>query len=66
MCNYLANFIRSGDPNGSDADGTPMPAWKPFTEASPDAMRWGDAAEPYVDEASPLMKLLVKAWIAKN
>jgi para-nitrobenzyl esterase len=29
MCNYWANFIKTGDPNGSDADGAPMPLWKP-------------------------------------
>ncbi len=31
MCNYFANFIKTGDPNGKDADGTDMPEWKPFT-----------------------------------
>lgn len=31
MCNYFANFIKTGDPNGKDADGTDMPEWKPFS-----------------------------------
>mgnify|MGYP001030229624 FL=1 len=30
MCNYFCNFIRSGDPNGADADGSAMPEWKPY------------------------------------
>lgn len=30
MCNYLANFVKTGDPNGLDADGTPMPEWESF------------------------------------
>ncbi len=30
MCNYLTNFIRSGDPNGPDHDGVPMPQWRPM------------------------------------
>ena len=38
MCNYLCNFIRCGDPNGNDADGTPMPTWKTLTPESPNAM----------------------------
>ena len=31
MCNYWTSFAKTGDPNGLDADGTPMPLWKPFT-----------------------------------
>lgn len=32
MCNYFANFIKTGDPNGQDADGTDMPKWQPYNE----------------------------------
>lgn len=32
MCNYWANFIKTGDPNGKDIDGNDMPLWKPFTD----------------------------------
>lgn len=32
MCNYFANFIKNGDPNGTDVDGTPMPEWRPWQE----------------------------------
>ena len=31
ICNYLTNFVKTGDPNGNDADGTPMPTWVPYT-----------------------------------
>ncbi len=31
MANYWANFIKCGDPNGLDADGTPMQQWNPYT-----------------------------------
>ena len=48
MCNYLANFIRSGDPNGQDDDGTPMPTWVPLTTATPNAM--------FFDEKGPRME----------
>ncbi|MCQ2582771.1 MAG: carboxylesterase family protein [Treponema sp.] len=30
MCNYWVNFIKTGNPNGNDADGKPMPEWKPY------------------------------------
>ena len=32
MCNYWCNFIKTGDPNGPDADGTPMPCWEAYTD----------------------------------
>ena len=31
ICNYMTNFIKSGDPNGLDNDGKQMPIWKPYT-----------------------------------
>ena len=42
MCNYLCNFIRSGDPNGPDHDGVPMPAWTPAEGDTPAAMWFRD------------------------
>jgi para-nitrobenzyl esterase len=33
MCNYWTNFIKSGNPNGKDADGTDMVEWRPFTKS---------------------------------
>ncbi len=35
MCNYWANFIKTGDPNGCDGDGTSMPEWRPYTAETP-------------------------------
>lgn len=32
MANYWANFIKCGNPNGLDADGTPMQEWNPYTK----------------------------------
>lgn len=32
MCNYWCNFIKTGDPNGKDADGKDMPYWSPYTK----------------------------------
>lgn len=30
MCNYWCNFVKTGDPNGNDADGSRMPEWMPY------------------------------------
>ena len=32
MCNYMTNFIKTGNPNGMDVDGTPLPEWKSYTK----------------------------------
>lgn len=60
MCNYWANFIRSGDPNGTDADGTDMPRWHPYTPAQPFPMRFGSEVSQDTDGPSPLMSFLLK------
>ena len=39
MCNYWVNFVKTGDPNGPDADGEPMPVWRPFEEGAGNCMR---------------------------
>jgi para-nitrobenzyl esterase len=66
MCNYWANFIRSGDPNGRDADGSDMPLWKPFTEENPNRMCFFD--EVYLSNKEPddLMKFLMRQYSKKH
>ncbi len=61
MCNYWANFIRSGDPNGNDADGTPMETWEAYTDAKPVYMTLYEAPKAEVRKPSPLMELLISA-----
>ncbi|NLD38586.1 MAG: carboxylesterase family protein [Desulfatiglans sp.] len=66
MCNYWANFIRTGDPNGKDADGSDMPFWKPFTEEDPNRICFYD--EVCVDNRGPdeLMKFLMRQYLKKH
>jgi para-nitrobenzyl esterase len=59
MCNYWANFISSGDPNGPDADGSDMPLWKPFTDSEPNRMFFTDTAWLNTKGPSPLAKFLL-------
>ena len=42
MCNYWTNFAKTGDPNGLDKDGTPMPQWTPYTNENPRSMQFLD------------------------
>ena len=60
MCNYWANFIKKGDPNGKDADGTDMPYWKPYTNAEPTRMWFGDTAYTEAKGPSELMAFLLR------
>ena len=38
IMSYWTNFARTGDPNGSDADGKPLPAWPRYNAAAWDVM----------------------------
>lgn len=49
MCNYLTNFIRTGDPNGTDADGTAMERWIPYTEEKRQFMFFGNNLQRKTD-----------------
>ena len=62
MCNYWANFIRCGDPNGSDADGTPMPRWEPLKADAPYAMIWGDTVEINREKPEELVELCIETY----
>ncbi|MBR5065580.1 MAG: carboxylesterase family protein, partial [Oscillospiraceae bacterium] len=54
MCNYWTNFAKTGDPNGNDADGTPMPTWERFTTDNKHALFFGD--EIFMDKTEPTEK----------
>lgn len=45
MCNYWTNFALNGNPNGDDADGTPMETWEPYTADNRKVMFFGDRPE---------------------
>jgi len=60
MCNYLANFVRTGDPNGQDSDGTDLPLWEPFTEGAPKRMMFCDNVSVSDKGPAPLMKFLLE------
>ncbi len=61
MCNYWANFIKTGDPNGADADGSPMPEWLPYTEETPCEMVFSpQGAVPRSGGETPFKKFLME------
>lgn len=62
MCNYWANFIGSGDPNGKDATGEDMPQWDMYTPDAPYGMVFRDKPEFIREEPTDLMKFLVRQY----
>ena len=55
MCNYMANFVKTGDPNGDDADGTPMPRWEPLKSDAPKTM---DVITPDLEKLKSEIEIL--------
>lgn len=66
MCNYWANFIRSGDPNGKDSTGEDMPYWHPYTVEEPYGMIFSDTAVMSNEQPGKVMNLLIKSYLKKN
>lgn len=60
MCNYLSNFIKNGDPNGDDADGTAMPTWEPYTSKNPFNMHFLQDGPRTDIGNSDFMNILIK------
>ena len=60
MCDYWVNFIRSGDPNGKDSQGKPLPRWDALTAANPRWMVFDDCPHQEKWTASPLERFLLE------
>ena len=66
MCNYWANFIKTGDPNGLDADGSPMPEWTALTPETANAMIFTENGAK-MDEKGPsdVIKFITEDYVEK-
>lgn len=60
MCNYWAEFIRKGDPNGMDADGTPMERWEKFTSEKPNLMAFLEKPKAQSKTVGEMMRFLME------
>ncbi|MDI4646989.1 carboxylesterase/lipase family protein [Cohnella hashimotonis] len=66
MCDYWANFIRAGDPNGQDSTGAELPRWEVYTPEAPYGMRFTDRAEFAGEAPGELMQFLVERYFKRN
>ena len=65
---YITNFAKTGDPNGFDQDGTPLPTWTPYTVENPKEMLFKGGAH-MEEKQSDLMHFLIDyslEWHKKN
>ena len=63
MCNYLCDFIKTGDPNGDDHDGVPMPEWKPFSADETNVMWFRDGgSECFKDAPTPMVGIITDVY----
>lgn len=67
ICNYISNFIKTGDPNGSDADGTPMAKWKPYTQCK-GQMRYNEEGSHQLGDESvtPVIRFLTDFYLSRH
>ena len=57
MASYFVNFIRSGDPNGADSNGTPLPLWE-VNSSSERLMEFGDTTGMIDERRLALFEIL--------
>ncbi|SFJ31717.1 para-nitrobenzyl esterase [Paenibacillus sp. UNC496MF] len=66
MCQYWANFIRNGDPNGPDSTGEPLPRWEAYTPEAPYGMRFADQTEFAKEQPGEMMTFLVSQYFKNH
>ncbi len=59
MCDYLCNFIKTGNPNGLDLNGNPLPKWDPFTSRKSNFMEFTtSSAQNKIPASKEMLKYL--------
>lgn len=66
MCNYWANFIKNGDPNGWDSTGEQLPIWEPYAPQAPYGMLFADKAEFFREPPSELLQFVVQQYFKQK
>ena len=59
MSSYWINFVKTGDPNGTDTIGEELPEWKSFDPQNQFVMEFTDVPQKSHVEIDPLMKFRI-------
>lgn len=62
MCDYWANFMKYGNPNGLGSDGETLPVWPRLTQENPMRMEFGEIVCAQPDQVTPVMEVLLDAF----
>ena len=63
IANYVAAFVKTGDPNCCDVDGVPQAEWRPYTKCK-GPMHYTDECRQEEDSfVSPVMNFLVDYYL---
>ncbi len=60
MCDYLCNFIKTGNPNGEDSNGNSLPPWTAFSSENNAKMIFDSALHQEKVEPSKVLELFMK------
>lgn len=66
MCNYWANFIKCGNPNGKDVTGEDMPQWRRYSLDEPFGMIFREKPEFGTEGPNELMEFLVEHYFKRS
>lgn len=66
MCDYWANFIRSGDPNGMGTDGKMLPEWPALDEEKPVRMEFGETAKLGSAAPNEIMAMMIDVYVKNH
>ena len=59
MCDYWANFVKTGDPNGFDINSRRLPEWNPYTDADRREMLFTSDGAKASEEQNSFVKFLL-------
>lgn len=65
MCDYWANFIKTGDPNGPDSNGGSLPLWPEWTAEHPARMNFSLPPKPEACPPDPATAFLLRQALKK-
>ena len=65
MCDYWANFIKTGDPNGLDSQGKELPTWPALTAHEPAWMVFADTSKVESWPMDELENFLLQRYLKK-
>ena len=65
VCHYWINFVKRGNPNGNDSDGSALPEWKAYTAKDPFILCFGDTPGRDTRESDEIMRFRLDFYLGR-